>query len=70
VFLHVPCEVIGARVEPQRGVVGLRDRCLKDLFKERLPLYEKYADLTVGGNRDVSLVVEEIIRLVGLNIGA
>jgi shikimate kinase len=60
VFLNVPVEVILDRVEPQRGVVRLRDRSLKDLFNERLPLYEKYANQTIFANRDVRLVAEEI----------
>jgi shikimate kinase len=60
VFLNVPVEVILDRVQPQRGVVRLRDRSLKDLFNERLPLYEKYADQTIFANRDVRSVAEEI----------
>jgi shikimate kinase len=64
VFLNVPVEVILHRVEPQRGVVRLRDRSLKDLFNERLPLYEKYANQTIFANRDVRLVAEEIVRVI------
>ena len=60
VFLNVPVEVILDRVEPQRGVVRLRDRSLKDLFNERLPLYEKYANHIIFANRDARLVAEEI----------
>ena len=64
VFLNVPVEVILDRLEPQRGVVRLRDKSLKDLFNERLPLYEKYANQTIFANRDVRLVVEEIVRVI------
>ncbi len=64
VFLNVPVEVILDRVEPQRGVVRLRDKSLKDLFKERLPLYEKYANQTIFANRDVRLVAEEIVGAI------
>lgn len=64
VFLNVPVEVIHDGVEPQRGVVRLRDKSLKDLFNERLPLYKKYANQTILANRDVRLVVEEIVRVI------
>jgi shikimate kinase len=64
IFLDVPLEVILDRVEPQRGVVKLRDRTLKDLFNERLPLYEQYADQTIFANRDLCLVVDEIVEII------
>lgn len=64
IFLNVPVEVIVDRVEPQRGVVRLRDKSLKDLFSERLPLYEKYANQTIFANRDVHLVAEEIVGVL------
>jgi shikimate kinase len=64
VFLNVPVEVILDRVGPQRGVVKLRDKSLKDLLNERLPLYEKYANQTIFANRDVRLVAEEIVGVI------
>jgi shikimate kinase len=64
ISLNVPVEVILDRVEPQRGVVRLRDKSLKDLFNERLPLYEKYANQTISANRDVRLVAEEIVGIM------
>ena len=64
IFLTVPVEVILDRVEPQKGVVRLQDNNLKDLFNERLPLYEKYADQTISANRDVRLVAEEIVGII------
>ena len=64
IFLTVPVEVILDRVEPQRGVVRLQDKSLKDLFNERLPLYEKYANQTISANRDVRLVAEEIVGII------
>src|SRR5512135_1696058 len=64
IFLTVPVEVILDRVEPQRGVVRLQDKSLKDLFNERLPLYEKYANQTISANREVRLVAEEIVGII------
>ncbi len=30
-----------------RGIVGLKEKGLETLFAERLPLYRKYADITI-----------------------
>ena len=51
VYLEVPCEEIAARVGnlDVRGVVMRGNvRTVRDLYDERLPLYEKYADITVN----------------------
>lgn len=64
IFLNVMLEVILDRVEPQRGVVRLRGKTLKDLFNERLPLYEQYANQTISANRDLRLVAEEIVGIM------
>lgn len=31
----------------ERGIIGLKEKGLAALFKERLPLYKKYADVTI-----------------------
>lgn len=57
VFLNVPYELISARLGNlrQRGVVLPNGYTLKDLYEERLPLYRKYADITVELSRPGSL---------------
>jgi shikimate kinase len=49
IFLDVPFRVIDARLRNRtnRGIIGLKDKPLEALFKERLILYKKYADITV-----------------------
>ena len=45
-----------------RGIVFKGSNDLRSVYEERLPLYEKYADLTVGcTGRDVESAVEEIL---------
>lgn len=45
----------------KRGVVLKPGQTLKDLYEERIPLYEKYAALTVEcDNRSIRQIVEEI----------
>jgi len=39
----------------KRGIVGLKNKGLETLFKERLPLYKKYADITVKITEDFNI---------------
>lgn len=49
VFLNAPLEDIRRRTPnfSARGIVGLKGKTVEALFVERLPLYRKYADLTI-----------------------
>ena len=63
VYLHASFEVINSRLknEKKRGV-ALRDgQTLKDLYDERVVLFEKYADITVSED---GLELEETIENV------
>ena len=45
----------------QRGVVLKQGQSLKDLYEERIPLYEKYAGLTIDcENKTIREIVNEI----------
>lgn len=63
VYLRLPYEELKERLGDlhERGVVIKEGSTLKDLYEERILLYEKYADLTIGcGGRDIRSIVEEI----------
>lgn len=48
-----------------RGVVLREGQSLKDLYRERIPLYEKYADITINEtDLDVEKTMEEIVEAV------
>ncbi|MFH1825428.1 MAG: shikimate kinase [Candidatus Firestonebacteria bacterium] len=49
VFLNTPFKVIIKRVPSlsERGIINLGSQNLKRLYKKRLPLYKKYADVTL-----------------------
>ena len=49
VFLDVAIEALGAHIESEapRGIVGMTAGGLEELFRIRLPLYRRYASLTV-----------------------
>ncbi len=52
VYLHASSEVIKARLGDfsKRGVVLEDGKTIDDLYLERKPLYEKYADITITCN--------------------
>lgn len=67
VYIKLPCEEIKARVRniTTRGIVMNSGETLEDIYNERVPLYEKYADITVdctGLRTEQS--VEKIINTV------
>ena len=64
VYLSVAFEELQKRLSniKTRGIVFKGSNDLRSVYEERLPLYEKYADLTVGcTGRDVESAVEEIL---------
>jgi shikimate kinase len=67
VFLDAPFRSIVKRIPNarKRGIVGLRDRSLKELFEERRILYLKYADFSIKikGRESIQELVEKIIEL-------
>jgi shikimate kinase len=67
VFLDASLEEIKRRTADfsGRGIVGLRERGLERLFLERLPLYRRYADITidVAGLSDEA-VVDRVVERV------
>ena len=71
VFLHADLSVLESRVHDlgTRGLAKRPDQSFGELFKERMPLYEKYADVTVHCGR---LTHEEVCALIvgELNKGA
>jgi shikimate kinase len=46
-----------------RGIVGLKNKTLREIYDERRPLYSKYADITVyPAGKSQEQVVKEIIK--------
>jgi shikimate kinase len=67
VFLDAPFRSIVKRIRntQNRGIVGLRDRSLKELFEERVILYKKHADFSVKikERENVQRIVERVVNL-------
>ncbi len=63
VYLKLPFEELEQRLGDlhERGVVLKKGYTLRDLYEERIPLYEKYADITIEcEGKDIRSVMEEI----------
>jgi len=71
VYLQVPLEILRERVSDMagRGVVIEPQQTLDSLYEKRIPLYERYADITVemtGLSHEQA--VEKILRLLNNNL--
>lgn len=67
VFLKVSLDVLKNRINNynQRGLAKAKDQSFEDLFLERQPLYEKYAEIEIDCNsisqeRAAELIVERL----------
>ncbi len=68
VFLDVPLEVVRGRLHnfATRGIASEPGQSLEDVYEERVPLYKRWADITVPcGERSQDEVVAEIIYAEG-----
>lgn len=66
IYLHLEYETMVKRIKniTTRGVVLKQGTSLKDMYDERLPLYEKYADEVIYcDNNSVEQTVEKIVGL-------
>lgn len=65
VYLRLPYEELKERLGDlhERGVVLKEGFTLLDLYKERVPLYERYADIVIDcDKKSIREIVEEISR--------
>jgi len=68
VFLDVPLEVLKTRLDnyTSRGIAGPPEQSLEELYEERRPLYEQYADMVVAcGRKPHHQVMQDIIYSEG-----
>lgn len=67
VYLELAFEELEKRLGDlhERGVVLKEGMTLKELYEERIPLYEKYADIVIScTGRDIRDVMEEIVKRI------
>ena len=67
VYIKVSYESLEKRLGSlkQRGVIFEEGQTLRDIYEQRIPLYEKYADITVDSDNesDVSQMAARIAEL-------
>jgi len=71
VYLQLPYEEILKRINniTTRGIAMGPGQKLYDLYMQRIPLYEKYAEITVDCfEKDLEQVVEEILKKLKKNL--
>ncbi|HPD00618.1 MAG TPA: shikimate kinase [Acetivibrio sp.] len=67
VYIKLRLDEIEKRISniSSRGIAKEKDKTLMDLYNERVPLYEKYADITVNcSDMDIEASVAEIINRI------
>ncbi len=63
VYLEVDVETIIARVGNRpRGIVGLAEKTIGELYDERVALYRAWADVIQSGTDDADSTAERIVR--------
>lgn len=71
IYLKLPYEELKQRLGDlnQRGVSIRQGQTLKELYEERIPLYEKYADIVLDCNnysiREIVTKISETLELIG-----
>ena len=65
-YLKADYESISKRLKniKKRGVALKEGQTLRDLYDERVPLYEKYADTVIEETGDVEDVVVRILTII------
>jgi shikimate kinase len=65
IYLYISYEELVQRIKniTTRGIVLAADQSLLDLYNQRIPLYEKYADITIDcSDMDVEKIIEKILH--------
>lgn len=65
IYLKLSCEEIERRVNniTTRGIVMKKGKTIADIYAERVPLYEKYADIAVDcESNTIEQCIEKIIK--------
>lgn len=65
IYLKLGYEELEQRIEPGRRFAINSGRNLKDIYNERIPLYEKYSDIVIScSGRSVQQILTDIINSI------
>lgn len=63
VYLKTSLDTIKLRInENTRGIVGIGEKTIEELYDERIKLYEKYSEIIVDAEQEVEKIIEDIIN--------
>ena len=61
IYLKTRLETVQKRIaDTPRGIVGLKEKTLEQLYEERTKLYEKWADIVLDAERDAGEIIKDI----------
>ena len=65
-YIKTPLDEIKQRIGDgqERGLAAPDDLSIDDIYKERVPLYKKWADITLNGNKSIEDLISKIISLI------
>jgi shikimate kinase len=67
IFLKLDYNELAGRITTERRFARTREQNLMDMYNERMPLYEKYADVTVEcSGKSVEKIAGEIEKLINI----
>ena len=66
IYINTPLDEIKQRIGDgqERGLAAPDDLSIDDIYKERVPLYNKWADITLNGNKSIEDLISKIISLI------
>ena len=65
-YINTPLDEIKQRIGDgqERGLAAPDGLSIDDIYKERVPLYNKWADITLNGNKSIEDLISKIISLI------
>lgn len=65
-YINTPLDEIKERIGDgqERGLAAPDGLSIDDIYKERVPLYNKWADITLNGNKSIEDLISKIISLI------
>jgi len=70
IYLEISLKEIEKRLSSSkelRGIVGLKQKTLAELYNERIALYEKYTDVQINvSGKNPDIIIQEIKKRIGI----
>ena len=65
-YINTPLDEIKQRIGDgqERGLAAPDGLSIDEIYKERVPLYNKWADITLNGNKSIEDLISKIISLI------